>query len=222
MWEFIYIIVNLIMKQSALHPTRRRGRPAGTRDGQRAQLLSSALELLRTQQWQDMSLRQVALKAGVTPALAHYYFRNRDGLIDALFVEQLLPRIQELIVAAAARVEEPQQALTTLMQRTTALLASDAAWSRCIWVTLSAGHRLRAQLRATLAELISRAQQEQILRADLTAEYLADVLLGLMLFPFLDGTYGAQNGGNGVPQLLLQHIALLRSGVLRSREIHPT
>jgi len=198
---------------------RRRGRPSGRREGQRVSLLLSTLGLLRNHHWQDLSLRQVARRAGVTPALTHYYFGDRDGLIETLVVEQLAPRIDQLIAAARASIEHPQQALTTLMQRTCSLLAADSAWSRCIWIPLPAGRELRSRLRSSLAELISRAQDRQILRADLGPDYLADTLLGLMLFPFLDEAYGASDSGERVTRLLLQHVALLRDGVLRQPRV---
>jgi AcrR family transcriptional regulator len=86
--------------------SRSRGRPKGSPDVQRAQLLQVA-ELLLPDSPHDLSLRQVALRAEVTPPLAHYYFGNREGLHRALVIERAAPRIEALLTAALERVAHP-------------------------------------------------------------------------------------------------------------------
>lgn len=166
---------------------------------------------------QDLSLRQLAQNAGVSPALAHYYFGNRDGLIEALLTEQLAAGLNELLAAARARSHQPQQAITALLQRTCALLASDELLRRCLWLPLPAAAQLRSQLRACLRELLVRAQNTGALREDLPVDYLADSLLGLVLFHFLEER-PAGAGPEDIAELMLQHIALLRDGILRNRK----
>jgi TetR/AcrR family transcriptional regulator len=194
---------------------RSRGRPPGSRRGQRSRLLGVAHELLGGGAPQDLTLRQVALSAGVTPALAHYYFNNHDGLISALLDERVAPRIEDLVAAARARAGQPQLALTFLIQRTCALLASDPLLRRCLWMPQPAALRLRSQMRTCLQELLARAQKMEALRADLSPEYLADSLLGLVLFPFLDADAAADSSGERAAQLTLQHVTLLRDGIVR-------
>jgi len=201
------------MERTDAGSIRPRGRPRGARNLQRGHLLSAARALLASQPLQDLNLREVAKIAGVTPALAHYYFGNRDGLIEALFAEQVAARIEELMNAARSRAAQPQQALTYLMQRMCALLASDPLLRRCLWLPLPAAMQVRAKLHVCVRELLAQAQDMRTLRADLPADYLADALLGLVMFPFLDDT-AADAGTERVAQLMLQHIALLRDGIL--------
>jgi AcrR family transcriptional regulator len=197
---------------------RTRGRPRGARKVQRNRLVAAAEELLGAQVAQEPNLRQIAHLAGVTPALAHYYFRNRDGLLEALLVERIAPRIEDLVAAARARAGQPQLALTFLIQRTCSLLAGNLLLRRCLWLPLPAARNLRNQLRACLRELLVRAQNMQAVRTDLSADYLTDSLLGVVLFPFLDADPQTDAGGDRVAQLTLQHVTLLRDGIVRGHK----
>lgn len=203
---------------SRLPPPRSRGRPSGSRRAQRSRLLTAAHELLGSQSPSELTLRQVAQRAGVTPALAHYYFGNHDGLVDALLDERVAPRVEDLVAAARARAGQPQLALTFLIQRACALLAGEPLVRRCLWMPHAAAVRMRGQLRACLRELLVRAQNMETLRADLPPEYLADSLLGLVLFPFLDVDAAADTSGERAAQLTLQHVALLRDGIVRTHK----
>jgi TetR/AcrR family transcriptional regulator len=187
---------------------------------QRGRLLTAAAALLSAEASQTLTLRKLAQKAGVTPALAHYYFGTLDGLIEALLAERVSPRIDDLVAAARVRAGQPQTALTFLMQRTCSLLATDPLVRRCIWLPLPAAITLRNALRACLRELLVRAQNMQVLRADLSPDYLADSLLALTLFPFLDDTPQTDAGGERVTQLTLQHVALLRDGIVNAGKSH--
>jgi TetR/AcrR family transcriptional regulator len=175
---------------------------------QRDRLLQAAEQLLESEV-SDLTLRQVALRAGVTPPLAHYYFGNRDGLIAILLDERAGPRLDELLSIAAARAAQPVAALTRLMQRLTLLVANDRFMGRCL--LLPPGEPLRNRIRAVMRELLQAAQASGQLRADLSASYLADALLGLCLFPYLDAGSDADRGDAAA--LTLQHVALLQEGI---------
>jgi TetR/AcrR family transcriptional regulator len=197
------------MMISDRQPSRNRGRPKRAAELQRTRLLQAAEDLLASTQG-DFSLRQVALRAEVTPPLAHYYFGNRDGLLLALVNERAAPRIAELLAAARERASLPVSALTRLMQRLTLLAASDGFVRCCL--LLPAGEPLRMKLRAGLQELLQDSQSSGQLRADLSPGYLADTLLGLCLFPFLDARSG-EDLGERAAALTLQHVALLQDGI---------
>jgi AcrR family transcriptional regulator len=177
--------------------------------------LHVARELLPGKDGADLALRQVALRAGVTPALAHYYFVNRDGLLAALLDEHASPAIDTLINEVQLRGAQPVGALTCLVQKLTSLAASNDFLCRCL--LLPAARPLRARLRALLCELLQRAQAAGQLRADLPADYLAESLLGLCLFPFLDAGAAGRNPADHAAALTLQHVALLQDGIVRAQ-----
>jgi TetR/AcrR family transcriptional regulator len=214
---FLLIIFdyNLNMKSPAPHLPSRRGRPPAARNLARNRLLQAAQELLTGPAGGELALRQVALGASVTPALAHYYFGNRDGLLTALIEERARPRIDDLASAVQVRATQPVPALTYLMQRLTSLAAGDTFLCRCL--LLPAAQPLRARLRTLLRELLLRAQAEGQLRADLSPDYLGDALLGLCLFPFLDADAAQANPGERAAALTLQHVALLQDGIVRTQ-----
>ena len=78
------------------------GRPPADRSpDSRERLLDSAFALFATQGAAATTLAQIARDAGVTPAMAHYHFGNREGLLDALgavaaFVDRLLDAVDRL------------------------------------------------------------------------------------------------------------------------------
>jgi len=195
--------------------SRTPGRPRGVARTQRERLLAAAVEVLTQERAGQFTLAQVARAARVTPALAHYYFTDREGLLEALLGERVAPLIDDVVAAARMRAGQPQHALTFLMQRATSLLASHLLLRRCVWLPQPAAVRLRERLRGCLHELLVRGQEIGALRADLTPDYLADALLGLVLLPYLDEPQ-AQVAGERVTQLMLQHVALLRDGIVRA------
>jgi AcrR family transcriptional regulator len=194
---------------------RGRGRPRASRNLQRGRLLQAARQLLLATDGSELALRQVALRAGVTPALAHYYFVNRDGLLAALIDEGVAPAIDDLVNAVQLQAMQPVGALTLLVQRLTSLAACDGILCRCL--LLPAGQPLRERLRALLRQLLQRAQAGKQLRDDLSADYLAETLLGLCLFPFLDAGTTGHSQGERAAALTLQHVALLQDGIVRTQ-----
>ncbi len=67
------------------------GRPAASaeRDA-RELLLSAATELFAVQGVAATTFAMIAQRAGLTPAMLHYYFKDRDQLLDAVVEERLL------------------------------------------------------------------------------------------------------------------------------------
>ena len=85
---------------------RSRGRPADTASGAlQAHLLDAAEELFAEHGYAATPLRKVAERAGVNPALVHYYFDNKLGLLRAVLDRALEPMAAAF--AAMRRDEEP-------------------------------------------------------------------------------------------------------------------
>ena len=77
-----------------LHTSDRPGRPlfSPTRDA-RAQLLNAAAALFAQQGIAGTSLSSIAKRARLTPAMVHYYFEDREALLNAVVDERLVPFI---------------------------------------------------------------------------------------------------------------------------------
>jgi AcrR family transcriptional regulator len=69
-------------------PLKRRGRPPS---GGREAILAAALELLRDRGIARLTTREIAAAAGVSEASIFYHYRDRAGLLMAVFEEGLRP-----------------------------------------------------------------------------------------------------------------------------------
>src|ERR671912_2931553 len=66
------------------------GRPAQNDADLRERLLDAALACYVAEGIKAASLKSIARQAGVTPALVHYYFGNKDLLFAAVIEERLM------------------------------------------------------------------------------------------------------------------------------------
>ncbi|ABF40719.1 transcriptional regulator, TetR family [Candidatus Koribacter versatilis Ellin345] len=73
------------------------GRPAARLGlGARELLLNAATELFAESGAGATTFAMIAKRAGLTPAMLHYYFKDRDELFDAVVEERLLPLIRNV------------------------------------------------------------------------------------------------------------------------------
>jgi len=90
------------------------GRPAGERGGEGQEaLLEAARSLLAERGLPRVTVREVARRAGVQPALVNYYFGGKEGLLQAVVARvagQLLAGVAEG-AAVEGSVEERMRAL---------------------------------------------------------------------------------------------------------------
>ncbi len=178
---------------NATKPRRRApGRPAADALDQRASVLDAALACYVRQGIAATSLREIALEAGVTPALLHYYFGDKSQLLEAVVQERALP------VFAMVR-ERLQQAGDDVADIVAAFVQGIAEavrrhpWWPQLWVreVLCEGGALRDLLVTRIAPDMARlmaarfaqAQEAGRLNADLDPRLLVPTLVGLTLFP---------------------------------------
>src|SRR3954471_19677155 len=83
------------------------GRPAKARGDQRERLLDVALTLFSRNGIAGTPLSAIARRARVTPALMHYYFGNREQLLDALMDERIAPLVLKVGLQLAEAGDQP-------------------------------------------------------------------------------------------------------------------
>lgn len=181
--------------KTASAPARRPGRPRTTGSdeaGQRARLLDAALTLFARQGIAATSLNQVAREAGVTPALLHYYFGNREQLLDVLVSERLLPLLGNLVQRLQASGTAPTAMIPTFVRTLMETLAANP-WLPPLWVreVLAEGGLLRERLLGNarliapiLRDRFAAAQKDGRLNADLEPRLLPVTLIALTMLPF--------------------------------------
>src|SRR5690606_4724575 len=93
------------------------------------------------------SLRAIASAAGVTPALLHYYFGDKERLVQALVGERLLPTLAPLRVRLEGMGDDPFE-LIGAFARGIAEAVRRHPWLPALWVreVLCEGGALREVL----------------------------------------------------------------------------
>ncbi len=122
----------------------------------REQLLDAAVSLFAERGIAGTTIADIAARAGVTSALVHYYFRNRDRLVDSVAKERVMRSITA-VWAPVKSSSSPASMLHGLVQRILQETARNP-WLPSLWLReiISEGGQLRARLLKSLPlELIS-------------------------------------------------------------------
>jgi AcrR family transcriptional regulator len=174
------------------HEPRRPGRPRADEENQRERLLDAAVECFTTDGIAAASLRSIAVKAGVTPALVHYYFGSKQKLLDAFVAERLMPFVGALGASLQTAGEDPR-ALVTAFVRGLYAAVEHRPWLPGLWLreVIGEGGALREVLVSKispkvprlLADRFAALQKEGALTGDLDPRLLVVSLVGLTLFP---------------------------------------
>ncbi|RZT43182.1 TetR/AcrR family transcriptional regulator [Cupriavidus agavae] len=175
-------------------PKRRPGRPSARTDdpGQRDRLVEAAVMLFARHGVAATSTKAIAAEAGVTPALVHYYFRDREMLLDAVFDERLQPLIDHVFGAIQSESLDPVVRLQTLAGQ---LIRTAAAtpWFPGLWIREIVGtdgqlrerllQRVAVQRAQFIAGPLAAAHAGGQLNADLEPALIMVSLIGLTLLP---------------------------------------
>lgn len=145
-------------KATASPDARRPGRPAAARAdaGQRDRLIDAAVTLFARHGVAATSTKAIAAEAGVTPALVHYYFREREQLLEAVFEERLLPLVDQVFSGAPPASDGPPPDVSTLIQGLAGRLirvASATPWFPGLWIREIVG--VEGQLRERLVQRVA-------------------------------------------------------------------
>ncbi|WP_271679277.1 TetR/AcrR family transcriptional regulator [Thermomonas mangrovi] len=168
------------------------GRPSADAPDQRAVALDAALACFVRQGIAATSLRDIAREAGVTPALLHYYFGDRQQLLDAVVAERVMPAFLSVREHLAQAGDDVADIVAAFVCGVTDAIARHPWWPQ-LWVreVLCEGGALRNLLVQRIAPDIARllagrfaaAQAAGRLNADLDPRLLLPTLVGLTMFP---------------------------------------
>ena len=195
--------------ESALteHRARRPGRPRRDETNGaelRSALLDAATELAVERGFDKVGLREIADRAGASPAMISYYFGDRDGLYIAMFT-RVFDRVTEQVLELLDPDSETEASVENLVR------VHVTAISRNVWVPQLIAREVLARdtpLRKHFDEKaggpiemmiawIEREKERGLLRADLDAELTAMSIAGLSVFPYLFGPILKRNAHLG-------------------------
>lgn len=178
-------------RSNAVSPPRRSpGRPAASseRDA-RELLLSAATELFASQGVAATTFAMIAQRAGLTPAMLHYYFKDRNQLLDTVVDERLLRVI--------SKVWDPVQPGTDAAETVRGIVArlldgiEEMPWIPSTWMreVLTEGGLLREKMLRRLpfekirsvSAAIAKGQSQHGNNADLDPVLFIFSMLGLVM-----------------------------------------
>ncbi|AOY91825.1 TetR family transcriptional regulator [Cupriavidus sp. USMAA2-4] len=222
---------------------RRPGRPS--RPGpsgdagpdQRSHLLDTATSLFAERGVAATPIRAIATAAGVTPALVHYYFRERGQLLDAVVDERLHPLVDQvfspidavLADGSTAKAGDSAADLAALLCGIAERLIRAAAatpWFPGLWIREIAG--VDGQLRERMLQrfalpragrlivLLRSAQSRGALAPGLEPPLLIVSLIGLTLLPLATAHIWRQLPGAAAldSEALVRHVSTLLAHAL--------
>jgi AcrR family transcriptional regulator len=171
---------------------RRPGRPRADEASQRERLLDAAVVCFAGDGIAATSLRTIALKAGVTPALVYYYFGSKVELVGAFIAERMTPVAAALRERLLAAGPDPR-ALLAAFVRGMHDLVERFPWWPALWVreVLNEKGALRdallkqvaPQVAQLVAGALADAQKRGELAADLDPRLTMVSLMGLTMMP---------------------------------------
>jgi AcrR family transcriptional regulator len=171
---------------------RRPGRPRADEANLREQLLDAAISCFAADGVAATSLRSIALKAGVTPALVSYYFGSKEELLSTFVAERMTPAVGVLRESLLAAGTEPRALLAAFVRGIHDVVARFPWWP-ALWVREVLGEKgalrgvLQKQIAPQVAPLIAgalaAAQKRGDVSADLDPRLLFVSLVGLTMFP---------------------------------------
>jgi AcrR family transcriptional regulator len=159
-------------------------RPAGGSDT-RETILAAAGELFAEVGFERATMREVATRARVDPALIHHYFINKDGLLAAALALPVDPA-----ALLAGLDQDPDRAGQAIVRRVLGVWEADPQTRRrmlaLMRVGLSHEHAagvLRDLLGSTILTAMARvvAEDDRPLRAALVGTQMGGLLLGRYL-----------------------------------------
>jgi AcrR family transcriptional regulator len=183
--------MNAKLRRKKTEP-RKPGRPRADEANQRERLLDAAVVCFASEGIAATSLRMIALKAGVTPALVNYYFGSKVELVDAFIAERVTPVAASLRESLLAAGPEPR-ALLAAFVRGMHDVVGRFPWWPALWVREVLNEKgalrdvLRKQIAPQVAQLIAGAladaQKRGELAADLDPRLTVVSLMGLTMMP---------------------------------------
>jgi AcrR family transcriptional regulator len=198
---------------------RRPGRPAGRADT-RALLLDAALVLFARQGIANTTLRMIAEQVSLTPAMAHYHFKSRQQLIDALAEERLLPICIRIDAVLDAEDDPPMAVISSLVQRLLEAMV-ECPWWASLWVreVLSEGGVLTERVHNRLggagsekwAKRVAEWQRRGLMNEGVEPDLVFTSIMALTLLPLASGWNGSHSDARD--RLARQVMTLLGRGL---------
>lgn len=214
-------------------PSERPGRPVASQDrDSRALLLDTATALFAEHGVAATSFSTIARRAGLTPAMMHYHFRDREELMDAVVEERLVPLIH-YVWDPVQPGEQPDDILRGLVRRLLEQV-EQSPWVPSTWMReiLNEGGLLRGRMLRRLpiekvrlvGEAIAKGKAAGQVNSDIDPLLVVFSTLGLVMLHMATIRVWADVLGRSAPsgETMQRHITgLLLQGLSPEPNIKP-
>lgn len=218
------------LRKTANSSQRGPGRPVGSSGTERrAALLDAAQEILAEKGLPRVTVREVAERAGVKPALVNYYFGSKHDLLRAV-ADRISAKLLDSIGAVVSQGGGAEERLANMVRAAVAVMGADRYAPRLIaeqvlfgedeviddFVTNFASKNLE-----NFAQVLQEGQRIGVFR-DVNPMFLIPALFGSSLFfflaePILKRLYGVPGITPEIAQQFAEHqVELLLNGILKS------
>ncbi len=216
--------------QSTNSNRRGPGRPVGSSGTERrAALLDAAQQILAEKGLPRVTVREVAERAGVKPALVNYYFGSKNDLLRAV-ADRISAKLLDRIRAVVSQAGSAEERLANMVRAAVAVIGADRYAPRLIaeqvlfgedeviddFVTNFASKNLE-----NFAQVLQEGQRMGVFR-EVNPMFLIPALFGSSLFfflaePILKRLYGIPGITPELAQQFAEHqVELLLNGILKS------
>jgi len=200
------------------------GRPSGPGRDARERLLTAAAELFAAQGVAATPFAAIAARTGLTPAMMHYYFKDRDHLLDCVVEEKIAP-----LIASVWSPVQPGTAAEALIRGVVERLVAGIErmpWIPSTWMreVLNEGGLLRSRVLhklpfdkvRLLSGAVSQAQAKGASQDGLDPVLMVFSMLGLVMLHMATAPFFAEvfHRREPNPKAIGRHItALLLHGL---------
>ncbi len=209
------------MNAKSTAPKPRGRRPSVDDFDLRNHMLDVATALFAERGIAATTVAQIAEAAGVTSAMVHYYFTNREQLLDAIVEERLAQVIAFVWQPTEPQVENDPFALVGELVARFFDVTARMPWLPSLWLReiVNEGGLLRERMVKRIpleqigrfAERIRRAQQAGIVNPALEPALLFQSIIALVMLPL--ATAKLWRGARGMPPIdrdgLQRHVGAL-------------
>ena len=207
--------------------TARPGRPAASLERNACDLLlAAATELFAEHGIAATTFAMIAKRAGLTPAMVHYYFIDREQLLDAVVEERIAPLIASVWNPVDAK-DAPAEIILGVVERMLAGI-EQMPWIPSTWMreVLNEGGLLRSRVfrhlpihkLKLLGRSVANGQANKGINPDLNPGLIVFSTIGLVMLHVATVRFWAEMFESKPPQL--EALRLHISGLLLNG-LHP-
>ena len=167
------------------------GRPCGSSKNVKQDLMISAIKLFADNDFNSVSLKDIAKSCGTTSAIVHYYFGSKENLIDNIATDFLVPIFKEVLQSAINK-NNPLDMAETVIDSVTVIAMKHPyiakMWSKNFLHNDSnlAKHilpHIPFDKLAVFTEKIIQGQKDGIINKDLIPKLIYPVIISNIFIP---------------------------------------